>query len=290
MCNLLCIVGPTGVGKTAKAIEIASLAPSILVSADSRQVYRDMDIVTGKDHPKDVDIYGVDILNPDEPCSVSVWYDAVMPHIQAAWQAKQLVIVVGGTGLYFKALTGDIATIQVPINQSLRDRLSTLSITELQEQLWEADPDKFARLNHSDQDNPRRLVRAIEIATSPQKPIITKRTYESKIIGLKIPSDAEYRNDIETRVHTRLHDGAIEETRKLLVKYDKSVQSMSAIGYRSILAFLEGIYTEEEMVNKWVTDELAYAKRQMTWFAKIDQIKWYDRGVTGRQIYADTEN
>jgi tRNA dimethylallyltransferase len=291
MNTLLCIVGQTGTGKTAKAIEISALTPNILVSADSRQVYRDMDIVTGKDHPTKINIAGVDICEPNEPCSVAVWYEAVLPVIEKAWQEEKLVIVVGGTGLYLRALTEGIPTMQVPMNESLRKNLSTLSITELQEKLWELSPEKFSEMNHSDQDNPRRLVRAIEIAM--YNPVNLQRTisgHHSTIIGLKYADTANYKSAVKERVISRLKEGAIAETKKLLTLYGKNLPSMSAIGYRSIIAYLEGNYSEEEMIEHWVTDELAYAKRQMTWFTKVPKIKWYYRDITGAEIYASTKD
>ncbi len=290
MNQLLCIVGSTGTGKTAKAIEIAALTPSILVSADSRQVYRGMDIVTGKDHPQEVKIYGIDIVNPDESCSVAVWYDAIMPHIQTAWNEDKLVIVVGGTGLYVRALTGGIPTMQVPINGPLRDQLSTLTVPELQEKLQTGDPTKFAQMNTSDQQNPRRLVRAIEVAQSTRILTASAAKHNAMIVGLKYEDLSEQENKIRERVMSRLKAGAVEETKKLLTQYTKDLQSMSAIGYRSIISYLEGSYTEEKMIERWIADELAYAKRQMTWFRKVDAIKWYDRNITGGEIYASTKD
>lgn len=290
MNQLLCIVGPTGVGKTARAVEIAKLSPSILVSADSRQVYRGMDIVTGKDHPKDLKIYGIDICDPDASCSVAVWYDAVRPTIEKAWGEGKLVIVVGGTGLYLRALSEGIPTMQVPINQDLRDELSAFSVSKLQEKLSTLSQEKFTSMNHSDQSNPRRLIRAIEVAESLSKLDIQFPRPESKIIGLNYFDTSKYRSDVEERVRARIQQGAIEETKNLLTQYNKDLQSFSAIGYRSISRYLEGTVSEEEMIGHWVADELAYAKRQMTWFRKVPTIKWYDKGITGQEIYGSTKN
>jgi len=273
MNKLVAIVGPTGTGKTKKAIELSKQEPSILVSADSRQVYRHMDIVTGKDHPKDITIHGIDIVDPDEPCSVAIWYDAVMPHIKQAWKEGKQVILVGGTGLYVKAITSGIATMQVPINQVLRDELSPLSIPELQAKLSSLDSLKLASMNHSDLLNPRRLIRAIEVAGHPEKSQII--SCDSKLVGLKYSVESIERNKIQERVVTRLELGAITETKSLLSLYNPNLQSMSAIGYRSIIKFIEKSCTEDEMIEEWVSGELSYAKRQMTWFRKQPVI-WYD--------------
>jgi tRNA dimethylallyltransferase len=281
MNQLLCIVGPTGTGKTTRATQEFQKNPSIIISADSRQVYRGMDIVTGKDHPKNILIYGIDILNPDEQCSVSVWYDSVIPHIVTAWEEDKQVIIVGGTGLYVTAITNGIATMKVPINLALRKELEPLSISELQQKLHVLDEEKFTSMNHSDVCNPRRLIRAIEIAIAPTKLQSTDLCkHESKIIGLKYFDDRVYRSKVHERVLSRLSQGAIEETKKLLAKYDRSLQSMSAIGYKSIVKYLENTITESEMIEEWVSGELAYAKRQMTWFRKQPVI-WYDVDTYG---------
>ncbi len=278
MNKLLCIVGPTATGKTKKALALLAKQPSILVSADSRQLYRGMSVVTGKDHPKNIKIYGIDIVNPDQPCSVSVWYDTVMPPIRQAWVEGKLPIIVGGTGLYVRALTHGIATIAVPIDQPLRDELSVLSLTKLQDRLKSLDTFKFESMNHSDQNNPRRLIRAIEIYKDPffVKPRTGRNLPQTEIIGLKYSDLRVQREKITQRVLARLEQGAISETEKLLAKYPPSLQSMSAIGYRSIIQYLEGKLTKDQMIDSWVADELSYAKRQLTWFRPTKNIKWYD--------------
>lgn len=283
MNKLLCIVGPTGTGKTALAVKKSQEQPSILVSADSRQVYRGMDIVTGKDHPAGVTIYGIDIIDHGENCSVAVWYDAVMPHIFQAWEEGKQVIVVGGTGLYVRALTHGIDTMKVPINQPLRDELSVLSMTELQSELTQLAPTKFASMNHSDQNNPRRLIRAIEVArflrSGRNDGDLSSRasreiSQETEIIGLRYFATSKYRSAIEKRVEARLSAGAVKETNRLMTI--ASPQSMTAIGYRSLVLYIQGDLSYDEMKKEWINDELAYARRQLTWFAKVPQIKWYD--------------
>ncbi len=281
MNQLLCIVGPTGTGKTKRAIEESLKQPSILISADSRQVYSGMDIVTGKDHPVDIKLFGIDILDPNQDCSVSIWYDAVIPHIRKAWEEGKLPIVVGGTGLYVKALTEGIETMQIPINPSLRTQLEALSLTELQSKLSELHPSKYNAMNNSDKHNPRRLIRAIEIGLSNYKvPNLVKQSSQfnhitSQIIGLKYSNLNIELSKIHDRVMARLSQGAIEETKTLLAKYSPDIKSMTAIGYKSIISHLSGELSQDQMIETWVSDELAYAKRQLTWFRKQPTI-WYD--------------
>lgn len=285
MHKLLCIVGPTGTGKTQKAIELASKEPSILVSADSRQVYRGMDIVTGKDHPANVPIFGIDIVDPDQSISVAVWHDAVIPHIQQAWDKGKQVIVVGGTGLYVKALTQGIPTMSVPLDQPLRDQLAALTVAKLQDKLKQLDEAKLTSMNHSDSNNPRRLTRAIEIAqhraSHPERaPANRMGLSQAQIIGLKYYDNSNYGSKVRQRVRNRLAKGALRETELLLAKYGERIQSLSAIGYRSIIKYLKHESSEQQMVDSWVADELAYAKRQMTWFRKQPVI-WYDIDAYG---------
>ncbi|MFH2019114.1 MAG: tRNA (adenosine(37)-N6)-dimethylallyltransferase MiaA [bacterium] len=273
---LICIVGPTATGKTGLAIKLNRHLKGILVSADSRQVYREMDIVTGKDHPQNVKIHGLDIVNPDEECSVSLWYQAVSPLLFS----DRLPIVVGGTGLFVKAITDGIPTMLIPPNPQLRNQLEALSLPDLQARLKSLSPTRFARLNHSDFLNPRRLIRAIEIESAssgqnlPSSKIVI-HNHPSLIIGLRPPDSDSYSELITKRVLLRLNNGALKETSKLITKYGKNLPALTAIGYRSLTLFLEGKISQKEMINKWVSDELSYAKRQLTWFRKVPDLNWF---------------
>lgn len=277
MHNLLAIVGPTATGKTAFALALAKKQPSLLISADSRQVYRGMDIVTGKDHPTSTTLYGIDILDPDEENSVAIWYNSVYPLLVSAWEKGLLPIVVGGTGLYVKALTTGIATISVAVNPKLRQELSALTVTELQSRLVTLNSFKFNSMNHSDQYNPRRLIRAIEVSlvTSniDQSSIIKP---ESKMIGLYYSDPMVQRSQISQRVFARLAAGALDETKCL--QQTASPQALSAIGYRSLIRYIAREIDYDQMVNEWIHDELSYAKRQLTWF-RAQSVTWYDRGI-----------
>lgn len=276
---LLAIIGATATGKTALAVQLAREFPSVLISADSRQLYRGMDIVPGKDHPEGVSIVGIDILDPHDPGSVAVWYDTVTPIIRAAWEAGKLPIVVGGTGLYVKALLSGVDTMQVPPDPILRARVSGLSINELQEELAQIAPTRFAQMNESDRANPRRLLRALEIAhastSSKESRKVDCRPDSTLIIGLRFADPQLQAARIAARVQARLAAGALAETAQL-VQGGASLQALSALGYAQIRAYLAQELSYDDMVHAWTKAEIAYVKRQKTWFAKMMGIQWYD--------------
>jgi len=282
MKRLLCIAGPTASGKTSLALKLSEFFPSILVSADSRQVYREMDIVTGKDHPESTTLYGIDLVGPDEECSVSGWYQAVIPAIEEAWASDLLPIIVGGTGLYFRALTKGIETMSIPPNQELRDSLSEFPVQDLQSKLGELDSKKLGSMNQSDRQNPRRLIRAIEVASSEAKtPSVAlqrevRPSLNSLIIGLRPFDQGKFTTTVRERVLSRLELGALQETQDLLSKYPQDLPSFSSLGYPHLIDHLSGKLTEDELINNWTQEELQYSKRQLTWFNKVEDLHWFD--------------
>jgi len=279
--NILCIIGPTATGKTALAVELSRHIPSVLISADSRQVYREMDVVTGKDHPSNLPMFGLDLASPNEDFSVSNWYQSIVPHLKDALASHKLPIVVGGTGLYIKALAGDIKTVNIPINQELRKNIEHLSVKELQKNLQDCDLSHFQRMNNSDLHNPRRLVRAIEVAKYQQHTNtlpLALDNFSIKIIGLVDHDNAHYQQQIALRVAERINNGAIEETQNILTKYGRSYPAITAIGYRSITNYLDRVSTLEEMKETWAKDEVSYAKRQLLFFRTLKDVVWYDAG------------
>lgn len=270
---ILCLVGGTATGKTKLATHLAKVFAGTLISADSRQVYRGMDLVTGKDHAEDVSIAGIDLVSPAENCSVAVWYRVIKPLLTSS----RLPIVVGGTGLWFKAVTGGIATLNIPPDPALRLELESLSPASLRARLHSLAPSRLASMNQSDQGNPRRLIRAIEIASSPAL-VKSKlpRERNTKMIGLNYPASFNYEEVIRQRVLARLRLGAVEETKTLLRIFSPKCISLTAIGYRSLIRYLNSELDYEEMITHWTRDELKYAKRQRTWFQKIPAIQWYE--------------
>jgi tRNA dimethylallyltransferase len=275
---LVAIVGATATGKTALAAKLASALPSVLISADSRQLYRGMDIVPGKDQPADHPLAGIDILNPEDAGSVAVWRHAVTPTLKKTWGEGRLPIVVGGTGLYVKALLEDLSTLAIQPDADLRKKLQKASVVELQIAVADLAPARYASLNESDRQNPRRLLRALEIARAVDKdPHSSDKEHlptQAFLLGLRYQTEEHQRAAIHTRVLARLEDGALDETRGLAMR--ASPQALSALGYAQIGAYLAGACTYSEMVEAWVQAEMNYTKRQKTWFAKMTGITWYE--------------
>lgn len=274
MQKILIVCGPTATGKTALAATVAKTLSGELISADSRQVYRGMDIGTGKDRPAGVQVWLYDVVNPDEDFSVSQYAGLATQAIVEIEKRGKLPIVVGGTGLYIQSLIHPIETASIPPNKALRDELNALSLVDLQQRLEKEDPKTWEALNNSDRNNPRRLIRKIEIASS--RLVIPASEPESKhydvlMVGLTAPNEAFYTR-IDARVEERVKQGVEQEIQTLLAAgYSWDLPSMNTLGYKE---FKNGF--TPEAIQTWKYDEHAYARRQKTWFAKQQGIHWYD--------------
>lgn len=284
--KLLVIVGPTATGKTSLGIKLSKTFKGEIVSSDSRQVYKHMDIGTGKEWG-DVKIWGYDLADPWENFSVSEYFNQMKWVIEDIWKRGKLPVIVGGTGLYIKSLIDGIQTVDIPKNINLRKTLEELSVDELFEKLATLDGTKAASLNSSDRLNPRRLVRAIEIASwkvenETKNSEVVKR---SKVlsgdvsvlqIGLNLPLNS-LRERIKERVESRMNDGFIDEVENLLkMGVSWKNQSMQSIGYKESEGFFKSGKTYEDFIAEWERNENNYAKRQLTWFKKDKRINWFD--------------
>lgn len=307
MDKILVICGPTATGKTALALFLAKKFHGDLLSADSRQVYKRMDIITGKDLPLNakrktpacaeasagrqneelcwwetkggVRIWLLDLVEPTESFSVSQWVNAAQKVIYNLWREKKLPIVVGATGFYTKALLGGIETLNIPPNPKLRRQLNRKDANELFEILSRLDALRAAGMNKSDRKNPRRLIRAIEIAlwqSEYNAPSPKKFKADILMIGLTAPRDVLHKR-IDKRVEERAKQGAVDEVEQLLnsgVSWEN--ESMTGTGYRQLKPYFEGKMGLDEAKRNWKIAEHRDAKKQMTWFKKGRKIKWFD--------------
>lgn len=281
MRNALVIVGPTAVGKTALAINLAKKLPSHILSADSVQVYKGLDIISGKDREsyEAIPISLLDIVSPTTPFSVSD-YISSFKYFLSQISDDTLPIVVGGTGFYVLAIRNGIDTLDIKPNMSLRHELEKLSAPELQERLRMSDLVKLTNMNNSDRNNPRRLIRAIEISensepTSEKNQNVLK-DFDVKIIGLTCDKDALNKR-IDLRVEERIKLGALNEAQELYKNYENLCpQVKSASGYEQLFGYLKGEYDLDSAILLWKTTEHQNAKKQMTWFKKMKNIEWID--------------
>ncbi|MFZ5376286.1 MAG: tRNA (adenosine(37)-N6)-dimethylallyltransferase [Patescibacteria group bacterium] len=309
MKKILSIVGSTAGGKTDLAFFLANrlldeqkFEQIYLISADSRQVYRGLEITTGADVPTGftlikkptawlsywqspsqmIRLYGTSIIEPTEQWSLAHFSHMAQDIIESS-PTNSLVIVIGGTGLYHTHLLSEDPTISVKPNPIIREQADKLSLAELQNWLSQADQQKFQQLNNSDLNNPRRLIRALEVALSQVKPSLesSKSVPNAKQIYFGIKTDLKsIEQKIQQRVEQRWQSGALEEVQKILGLYPEhqltKLPSASATGFREIAAYLNDQLDASEAKQLWFNREFRYAKRQLTWFKKYSQGFWQD--------------
>jgi tRNA dimethylallyltransferase len=307
--KLLVICGPTATGKTALGISLAKKYNGEIISADSRQVYIGMDIGTGKDLPKnsklqtlkskqilnskfqigyysfdDIPIWGLDIVKPNQEFSAADFVEVASRVIDDIQKRNKLPIIVGGTGFYLRALIDGVSTLGIPPDWTLRRDLEKDSREKLFEILLKLDPEKAISLNSSDKLNPRRLIRAIEIALKMQKsPLHQGFAGQAKINNkdvLFIGLSTEYKflyERVDKRIDEQIKHGAEKEIRKLLTQgYPWDLPAMSAMGYGIWKPYFEKKESKERMISIWKYSEHAYVRRQMTWFKKEKRVIWFD--------------
>ena len=281
MNRLLVICGPTATGKTSLGIYLAKKFNGEIVSADSRQVYKNMDIGTGKEWGEDVKIWGYDLVSPKNEFSVSRYLKFANKTIVDIERRGKLPMLVGGTGLYVKSVVDGIQTVNIPRNKKLRKNLEIMDTNQLYEHLSQLDSFKAGSMNSSDKKNPRRLIRAIEVAMwnidNFKKPgsRVTK-TFDTLFIGLTAKPEF-LENKINIRVEERIKRGFGDEVKKLIDSgVDWNDQSMMSLGYRQWRDYYEGAIDRDTVTGEWKKEERKYARRQMIWWKKDPRINWFD--------------
>lgn len=274
--KLVVILGPTASGKTALGIRLARLFSGEIISADSRQVYRGMDIGTAKVRDSGgVPHHLIDVVDPDQPFTVADWKRLALAAADDIARRGKLPVVVGGTGLYIQSIVDNSDIPAVPPNVTLRKSLETKSDRELLLLAKKFDP---TFVGSQDARNRRRVVRALEVAILTGEAFTTQRRkgpplFDVLEIGLAVPRRDLYAA-IDARVAQQIDEGLIDEVRHLLKKYPATLPSMSAIGYREIVAYLNGDLTLEQAIERIQFATHAYVRRQMTWFRRDRRIQW----------------
>jgi len=285
---LLVIAGATATGKTGLAIRVALAlheegVSAEVISADSRQVFRGLDIGTAKAslaERKGVPHHGLDLVEPDEPFSVADFVDHVAGVSSGIEAEGGLAILVGGTGLYLRAIARGLDTAALPSDPDVRARLETeflaVGLEPLVERLRAVAP---ARATRIDARNPRRVVRALEIATldGGHGPLPAPRGYAGPVTWIGLTADpSTHAAWIAARARAQFEAGLVEEARALRERYDPALPAFSAIGYREAWAVLDGTLTREAAIAEDARRNLAFAKRQRTWFRTEPDITWMD--------------
>lgn len=283
---LIILTGPTAVGKTDLSIQLAKAVDAEIVSADSMQIYKYMDIGSAKvteEEMQGVKHYLVDEIEPDMPFSVSEYKRMAEEYIDEISSRGKNVIVTGGTGLYLNSLIYDMDFGKSDANQELREELNKEleenGAAYMYEKLVSLDKEAAERIHPN---NTKRVIRAIEVAMSGEKmndfskDLRYNKKYRPIIIVLNRDRQALY-DRINLRVDIMLKNGLIEEVKGLLEKgYTKDMISMQGIGYKEIIKYFDGEYTLDEAIEIIKRDSRRYAKRQLTWFRRYEDAKWFE--------------
>ncbi|HAS84874.1 MAG TPA: tRNA (adenosine(37)-N6)-dimethylallyltransferase MiaA [Candidatus Yonathbacteria bacterium] len=277
--RIIAVVGPTASGKSALAVEIARLVNGEIISADSRQVYTGLDIGTGKVTKREmlgVPHHMLDVINPKRTMSVVQYERLATREIEDILKRGITPIICGGTGQYVDAVLTTASFPEVPPNAKLRKKLEKLSAEKLFKKLQKMDP---ARAKTIDAKNPRRLIRAIEIAevlgSVPSREPATER-YDTLYIGLALPKE-ELSERIHKRLVARMRQGILAEAKRLHEK-GLSWKRMKALGleYRFLAQFLQNKISKEELLDLLEIAIRQYSKRQIVWFKRNEKIKWFE--------------
>jgi tRNA dimethylallyltransferase len=288
LSKLVVLCGPTGSGKTDLSLRLAKRFCGSAISADSRQLYKDMTIGTAKPVGRwqwrgwrrvyvvnEVLHYNLDWLSPKQTFSAAEFKVKAQKWITCIQKKNHVPFIVGGTGLYIDAVVDNLSFPKILADQALRNELSQKTLEELLVQLDEVDPEAGMTI---DRNNPRRVIRALEVSLLSGTPFSAQRTkgekqYDVLYLGVSV-SKEELDRRLDARIDAMIEQGLVSEVKKLAKKYSFILPSMSSIGYREFEGFVNGTETLEQAIIKLKTDTHQYAKRQMTWFKRRKEIVW----------------
>lgn len=282
--RLLVIVGPTAVGKTEISIELAKRFNGEIISGDSMQIYRGLDIGTAKITQKEmqgIPHHMIDIKEPTEAFSVSEFQEQARLFISEISRKGRLPILVGGTGLYVQAITHDYQFTDIGSDDMFRKEMEDFANKygneALHEKLKTKDPESYKRIHPN---NRRRVIRALEVIENTGKPITANKEtnqaiYDALFIGLTMDREKLYER-INRRVDHMVEKGLIEEAYHLYTKGIRNSQAAQAIGYKELFQYFDGDLSQDEAIELLKQNSRKYAKRQFTWFKNKMKIDWFD--------------
>lgn len=280
--TLIVITGPTAVGKTALCLNIAKHFNIPIINADSRQIFRELRIGTARpteEQMKTVHHYFVGTLGLDDYYSASLFEQQVLELLGQLFLTHHLALMTGGSMMYIDAVCNgidDIPTIDERTRCLVKERLADEGLEKLCEELRQLDPEYYEIV---DRQNPRRVMHALEICIMTGKTYTSFRKREQKRrpfnilkIGVNLPREELYER-INQRVDKMMADGLLEEAKSLFPK--KSLNALNTVGYKELFAYMEGRWSLEEAVERIKGNTRRYARKQLTWFKKDQQIHWF---------------
>ncbi|SFN32648.1 tRNA (adenosine(37)-N6)-dimethylallyltransferase MiaA [Salegentibacter flavus] len=294
---LITVSGPTAIGKTALAIKLAQHFNTEIISADSRQFFKEMRIGTAVPSEEElaaVPHHFIQHISVEDNYSVGDFERQAISKLDELFREHQVVVMVGGSGLYVKAILeglDDFPAIAPGIREELNITYETNGIEPLQQQLKELDP-KYYEV--ADIQNPHRLIRALEICIGSGKTYSSflnrkkpERNFKSINIGLETDREIIY-DRINRRVDLMMDEGLLEEAEKLFPK--RRLNALNTVGYKELFDYLKGIHPLETAVAEIKKNTRRFAKRQLTWFRKQEQVRWFDYKTSSEKIIQYIEN
>ncbi len=285
MKNKTCIliVGPTAVGKTSLSVELAKQLNTEIISADSRQCYKELNIGVAKpslDQLKSVKHYFINSHSIEDYVNAKVFEEYALQKVNDIFKDHDVLVMVGGTGLYLKAFyegMDEVPAIATSIRESIINDYESGGIEWLQEQVQQNDPLYFSK---GEIKNPQRMMRALEVKLSTGRSIIEFQSNKKKErdftiikIGLELPKEKLHQN-IHQRIDEMLNNGLLDEVKNLIPF--KNLNALQTVGYKELFDHLEGKISLDNAIEQIKTNTRQYAKRQMTWFKKDEGVEWYN--------------